>query len=76
MSLHFTDSEITSTVTEHRACRTDDGWEVTRFSGRLFDRNDAITAITIAEVYAVDPPPWDPIWVHVMSWENEIGIGW
>lgn len=74
MSLHITDDEIISSVTEHHAHRTTEGWEVSWLPDRVLDRNSAITAMLLAEIYAEDPPPWDKIWVHAAGWEKELGI--
>ncbi|MBE8518135.1 hypothetical protein ILP97_11560 [Amycolatopsis sp. H6(2020)] len=65
---------MTSDVTEHRAEATPEGWTVTLLPGRFLDRNAAITALTLAEVYAQDPPPDSDLWVHVRSWEQELGL--
>lgn len=65
---------ITSRLTEHHAFEGPEGWEVTWFPGRLFDRDSAITAMLLVEIYAEDPPPWDRKWLLVAEWEKELGI--
>lgn len=62
MTLTITDSRITSDeVGETAHC--DDGacWYVTGYPGRAFDRNQAITAMTIAEEKSRPVPCMDLI---------------
>jgi hypothetical protein len=76
MALRITDTTITSDVpvcTE--VAQLHEGqWRVTGYRGRAFDRNQAITAMTLAEVYAQNPPPEHPIWRHVPGWRRELGL--
>jgi hypothetical protein len=74
MSLHITDDRITSSVTEHHAQRSAEGWEVSWLPGRVFDRNSAITAMSLVEIYVADPPPGDRMWLLAAMWEREIGV--
>jgi hypothetical protein len=74
VALHITNTEISSTVTEHTAVRTVEGWEVSWLPGRVFDRNSVVTAMLLTEVYATDPPPWERIWLLAAQWEEEIGV--
>lgn len=74
MALHITNSEITSTVTERHAKRMTEGWEVSWLPDRVFDRNSVVTVMLLTEVYATDPPPWEPIWLHAGQWEAELGL--
>jgi len=74
MSVRITDTEMTSDVTEHRADATPEGWTATLLLGRFLDRNAAITAMTLAEIYATDPPPDSKLWIHARSWERELGL--
>ena len=72
MALHIDDDLITSDACSPRAVRRPQGgWIV---DGRLgmYSRNQAITAMTLHEVYARNEPPDDPIWVHVAAWEREL----
>lgn len=77
MALHITDDEITSDVTDVFAVKRHPdhgpGWAVSSFPReRVFDRNQAITAVTLAEVYAKNPPKDDQVWAHVANWEKEL----
>jgi hypothetical protein len=76
MTLHITDCEITSDVPGcEEVARLRDGlWSVTGYPGRSFDRNQAITAMTLAEVLALDPPAGHRIWLHVRGWRRELGL--
>jgi hypothetical protein len=69
MSLTITDTEIRSDLTESAyAVRVEAGWQVTGFPGRKFDRNQAITAMTIAEERSRP----DPDEVLIASLEGEL----
>jgi hypothetical protein len=74
MSVRITETEMVSTVTEHRAIATSDGWTVTLLPGVYLGRNSAITAMSLAEIYATNPPADSALWVNARSWEQELGI--
>ena len=74
MSLEVDSGRITSTVTEHHAVEQPEGWVVTWLPGRTFDRNSAITAMLLVEIYAIAPPPWNPMWQLAATWEREIDV--
>jgi hypothetical protein len=79
MALYITDVLMASDVPGCTAVAAPhpDGWSVTGFPGPL-TRNQAVTAMVLAEVYAIEPPPSDPIWRHVPGWLRELGLpeGW
>lgn len=57
MSLHITDHRITSDEVEATAFAFDDGiWTVIGYPGRRFGRNQAISAMTLAEELARPEP--------------------
>jgi hypothetical protein len=56
------------------AVRRDDGWHITGHPDRVFTRDQAITAMLIAEVEALNLPPTDRTWRHVAQWRAEIGL--
>jgi hypothetical protein len=57
MTLHITDTAITSDrVPEHASRPEGTHWYVTTHPGREFDRNQAISAMTIAEEEARPAP--------------------
>jgi len=75
MGTTITDRLMRSTDTAHTARLTDAGWEVSWLPGRVLDRNQAVTAMTIAEtvgrgVRLSD----DPIWPHLDGWATELGL--
>lgn len=78
MSIKFTADTMTCATSGHTAHRDDAGaWSVSYLPGRTFDRNDAITALTIAEAVAsitADKAKYDRVWPHIMSWAGEIGM--
>ncbi|RBQ18366.1 hypothetical protein DP939_21105 [Spongiactinospora rosea] len=73
MSLRIDETLMTCDRSGQQAVRRADGrWTVTGHPGRTFDRDQAITALTIGEVLAIDPPPSDPIWLFVPGWQAEL----
>ena len=90
MSTRITDTEMTSDQTRHTATVVPGAvieggptaWSVSWLPGRLLLRNQAITAMTIAEVAATHNfapvgdalGDVDPIWLHIDGWAAELGI--
>ena len=86
MSTKITDTEMTSDQTRHTAAAVTDSrygsWTVTWLPGTCLSYNQAITAMTIAEVVATheflpvgdEAGDVDPIWVHLDGWAAELGI--
>lgn len=90
MATTITDSAMTSDDTRHTAAVlpgvTVEGgptaWSVTWLPGRVLTRNQAITAMTIAEVAATHafapvgdaPGDIDKIWLFIDGWAAELGI--
>lgn len=72
MTLTITDTEMTSTATAHRAWRTDKGWRVTWRTGAVWDRNQAITAMSIAEHVDLSGFHEDDPQIH--DWARELGM--
>lgn len=70
---------MTSPRTGHTARLAEVGaterWRVSWLPGRRFTRNQAITALTIAEIVAtcdlLSDSPW---WPHLDSWAAELGL--
>jgi hypothetical protein len=76
--MKITSKEMVSDLTKHTARATDSGWSVTWLPGRALTQNQAITALTIAEVVrthcddlADTASRW---WLHVDQWAAELGI--
>ncbi|MEU0570864.1 hypothetical protein ABZ297_36470 [Nonomuraea sp. NPDC005983] len=74
MSLHITDTRMTSDLCADVAELQDGRWLVTGYPGRTFDRNQAIAALILAEVLATDPSPRGRMRLFVRSWCDELGI--
>jgi hypothetical protein len=93
MTITISDTDMTSDVTRHTARYLADvpntyayappwGWSVSWFPERAMTRNEAITAMTIAETVAVhefkpvgaEPGDVDPVWLHIDQWAAELGI--
>jgi hypothetical protein len=74
VSVHITDTAMTSSVTEHCAELTPEGWTVTWLPGRVLNRNEVITAMTLVEIYANNPPAGSKWWKAARSFERELGI--
>jgi hypothetical protein len=83
--LTITDTDMTSDTTRHsaRAWPVPDEptlWSVTWLPGRALTRDQAITAMTIAEVIAEHDILGDPLhaghrlWTHLDGWSAELGI--
>lgn len=74
MAIKFCPHVIVSDVTTHTAVRGPDGWDLSWLPGRRFSRDQATTAMVLAEalVCATDPQDW--IWGHVANWMAELGI--
>lgn len=76
MATTITEDSMTSDQTRHTAARTADGWAVTWLPGRVLDRNQAVTAMTIAESVdaALDPHTTNRVWPHIGGWADELGL--
>lgn len=75
MSLRIGDARMTSGVTGHTARRTDDTWSVTWLKDRALTRDQAITALTLAELVAAGViSPAHRQWPHITSFAAELGL--
>jgi hypothetical protein len=72
VSIRITGEDMCGTVTGHTARQAGDGWAVSWLPGRTLTRNQAITALTIAEASAAGPG--DRIWPHIEGWAAELGL--
>lgn len=72
----ITDTTMTSPATPHTATATGGGWQVSWLPGRTLDRNQAITAMTIADMVGGTGVPRadNPIWLHLDGWAAELGL--
>jgi hypothetical protein len=83
MTTTISDTEMTSDGTRHKAelvklpsPLTGYSWQVTWLPGRHLTRDQAITAMTIAESVdaALDPCAAGRVWPHVEGWAAELGL--
>ncbi|WP_129668560.1 hypothetical protein [Phytoactinopolyspora endophytica] len=80
MSIRITDESMTSDITRHEALRVyGDVWGVSWLPGRQLDRNQAITAMTLAETVTVavnadGPVCTDTIRTLIDTWASELGL--
>lgn len=82
MALQIGTDWITSDITNHRATRTEDGWTVTWLGRRIVSRNQAITAMTVAEYTprGSSEPGWNESvegrnwWGHLAGWCKELNV--
>jgi hypothetical protein len=78
VSIEITDDTMTSDQTWHKATLTwpaGDGWRVSWLPDRALDRNQAITAMTLAErVSAGVGGAGDPDWTFIEGWAAELGL--
>jgi hypothetical protein len=67
---------MSSAATPHTAAATGGGWTVSWLPGRTLDRNQAITAMTIADMVGGGGVPRadDAIWLHLDGWAAELGL--
>lgn len=85
-TLTIGEDEMTSDTTRHRAAVQHGAivsggptaWAVTWLPGRLLTRNQAITAMTIAEMVVerahILADPQSKLWWHIDGWAAELGI--
>src|SRR6266566_1909609 len=74
--IRITDTHMSSPDTPHTATATGECWEVSWLPGRTLDRNQAITALTIADLVGSRGVGLseDPIWPHLDNWAAELGL--
>jgi hypothetical protein len=79
MGIKFTGDAMTCALSGHNARLGDEGaWSVSWLPGRTFGRNEAITALSIAEAAAQiadDAGTYDRLWPHIAGWAAELGLG-
>lgn len=82
MATTITETEMASDQTPHTAIRIDNGWAVSWLPNRVLTRNQAITAMTVAEavwqcVHNDDDEPSytdERLWVLLGNYASELGI--
>ena len=78
MGLTILDNTMTSDRTTHTACLAqgeEHVWEVSWLPGRYLSRNDAITAMVLADVIGPgEMHAGHRLWGHVESWAAELGM--
>jgi hypothetical protein len=75
MSIKISDQQMASGQTPHSAGMTADGWTVTWLPGRTLTRNQATTAMVLAERVshgARDQHHKD--WPFIEGWAEELGL--
>jgi hypothetical protein len=74
--IRITGTSMTSPATPHTAAATADGWEVSWLPGRTLTRNQATTAMVIANIVGGKGVGLadDPIWPHLDNWAAELGL--
>ena len=72
MNIKITDEAMTSDTTPHSTRPDGHGWAVTWLPGRVLTRNQAITAMMLAETVAGHHT--GQRWPFIESWANELGI--
>ncbi len=75
MNIRITDEAMTSDTTPHRARTDGDGWAVTWLPGRVLTRNQATTAMVLAETVAGGiGDHTGKRWLFIEGWADELGI--
>jgi hypothetical protein len=74
--IKITGAFMSSPATPHTARASGEGWEVSWLPGRTLTRNQAITAMVIANVVGDRGVGLaeDPIWPHLDGWAGELGL--
>lgn len=77
MALSILDEIISSDRTAHTAHAVPGkGWEVSWLPGRPLSRNNAITAMVLADATAQgDARPGHSLWTFAEGWAGELGLG-
>lgn len=72
----ITDTSMTSPATPHTATATGQGWKVSWLPGRILTRDQATTAMVIANLVGCRGVPRadDPIWLHLDCWAAELRL--
>ena len=72
----ITDTSMNSPATPHTATATGGGWTVSWLPGRTLTRDQATTAMVIANIIGGRGVPRadDPIWLHLDGWAAELGL--
>lgn len=76
MAMTITDDRMTSD-TPHRAARNPEHqgvWGVSWLLGRTLTRNQAITAMTLAETVATGDLTSERTWLFIDGWAEELGL--
>ncbi|MFD8527212.1 hypothetical protein ACFV0L_07340 [Streptosporangium canum] len=75
MALHITHTIMIDDLSGHCAQRSANGrWSVTGHPARTFTRDQAITALSIAEALALAPPPDHRLWLFINNWRAELDL--
>jgi hypothetical protein len=78
VSLKITDTEMTSDLSPHFATVlvAPGRWLVSWLPVRILSRNEAVTAMTLAETIGAheDMGPTHRLWPFVTSWAGELGL--
>ena len=78
MGLAFTDDSISgdrTRLTARLISGHPQAWEVSWLPGQLLDRNNAITAMILADVAGSRAPQaGDRLWPHIQGWAAELGL--
>lgn len=81
MSIRYIGQRIESDVTGVSAVfhpeLGDDGegaWVLSAMPNRLLNRDDAVTAMVLADIYARNPPPEAATWDLVRGWREQLGL--
>jgi hypothetical protein len=72
----ITETHMSSPDTPHTATVTGGGWQASWLPGRTLDRNQATTAMVIANIVGSGGVPRadDPVWLFLDGWAAELGL--
>jgi len=74
--IRITNTSMSSAATPHTATAKDEGWEVSWLPGRTLTRNEATTAMVIANIVGSSGVGHsdDRIWPHLDNWAAGLGL--
>jgi hypothetical protein len=77
MGIRIGDTVMKGETSGHSASRKASGmWEVSWIPGHEVGRNEAITAMVLAETVSNKPvTETDPMWPFISGWAAELGMG-
>lgn len=74
MTIKIREHVMHSELTTHVAVLGPDGWVLSWLPQRRLTRDQATTAMVLAEALVCATDREDPVWRHVANWVEELGV--